>query len=68
MGILSWFARTRFPEEPGWLRRWVIIPHGRDDAKLAEIKRAAAADVEEMEEEDREYFRQDGPGNRGDGT
>jgi hypothetical protein len=50
------------PEEPGWLRR-LVIPAGRhDDPKLDEVKRAAAEDVAEMEEENREYFRQDGPG------
>lgn len=64
MGILSWFARARNPEEPRWLRRWLILPHGTDDPGLAEIKRAAAADVAEMEKEDREFFRHDGPGNR----
>ena len=30
--------------------------------ELDELKRAAAADVAEMEAEDRKYFRQDGPG------
>lgn len=66
MGIRSWFASSRFPEEPRWLRRWVIIKHGPDDPKLRKIKRAAAADVADMEEEDRKYFRQDGPGHRED--
>lgn len=62
MGIFSWFWSTRDPEEPGWMRRLVLLPRGRTDPKLERIKRAAAADVAAMEEEDREYFRQDGPG------
>ena len=66
MGIFSWFASSRSPEEPGWLRRWLIPASRPDDPKLDEIKRAAAADVAEMEEEDRRYFRRDGPGHRED--
>ena len=64
MGIFSWLgareAEVR-PDGPGWLRRWVM-PTGRRSRKLDEIKRAAAADAAEMLEEDRKYFRQDGPG------
>lgn len=70
MGIFSWlaarFGSTRSPEEPGWLRRMVILPPGSDDPGVDEIKRAAAEDVAEMEEEDRRYFRQDGPGGQQD--
>lgn len=66
MGIFSWFSSTRFPEEPGWIRRWVFLRPGRPDPKLERIKRAAAADVAAMEEEDRKYFRQDGPGSQED--
>ncbi len=66
MGIISWisswFASTRDPEEPRWVRRAVTPPPARDDPKLDEIKRAAAADVEAMEKEKRAYFRPDGPG------
>jgi hypothetical protein len=60
MGFLSWLVNSS--NEGGWLRRWVIRS-GRPDPKLDEIKRAAAEDVALMEEEDRRYFRQDGPGN-----
>jgi hypothetical protein len=49
-------------EEPGWLRRWVMPQSGRDDLKTGRIKQAAAEDVAELEEEDREYFRRDAPG------
>lgn len=70
MGIFSWFsdrfASSRSPEEPGWMRRWLIPGAGRHDPKLDEIKRAASADVAEMEKENRKYFRQDGPGRRED--
>jgi len=61
MGLLSWFLDQGSDFRPRWLRRWVV-PKGRPDPKLADIKRAAAADVAAMEEEDRKYFRQDGPG------
>ncbi|HEY6275364.1 MAG TPA: hypothetical protein VIX86_03455 [Streptosporangiaceae bacterium] len=66
MGIFSWFASrfasTRDPEEPRWVRRLVFPPPGKDNPKLDEIKRAAAADVEAMEKEKHTYFRPDGPG------
>ena len=66
MRIFSWFSSARYPEEPRWLRRWVLLRPGRRDAKVEAIKRAAAADVAAMEAESREYFRQDGPGDRED--
>jgi hypothetical protein len=62
MGILSWFTSTRNPEEPGWIRRLVVPRPGRDDPKVDQRKRAAEADVEELEEEGRRYFREDAPG------
>jgi hypothetical protein len=61
MGILSWFRTRELGNEPSWFRR-LVMPRGRPDPKLDELKRAAAADVAEMEAEDRKYFRQDGPG------
>jgi hypothetical protein len=66
MGIFSWFSTTRYPEEPRWLRRWVFLRPGRRDPKLERIKRAAAEDVAAMEAEDRNYFRQEGPGDQED--
>jgi hypothetical protein len=60
MGFLSWLVNTS--NDGGWLRRWVIRTGRKPNPKLEEIKRAAAADVAAMEEEDRKYFRQDGPG------
>lgn len=62
MGIISWFLRDREPEEPGWLRRWLMPGGGQDDPELDEIRRAAAADVAEMEHENHQHFRQNGPG------
>lgn len=61
MGFISWFMDRGSDFRPRWLRRW-IVPTGRPDPKLDEIKRAAAADAAAMEAEDRKYFRQDGPG------
>jgi hypothetical protein len=61
MGIFSRFGLRRPEGTPGWMSRW-LLPTGRRSEKLDEIKRAAAADVAAMEEEDRRYFRQDGPG------
>ncbi len=66
MGIFSWFRARELADEPNWLQRMVMPRGHRRDARLEEIKRAAAADVAEMEAEDRKYFRQDGPGNEED--
>jgi hypothetical protein len=61
MGILSWLVNSS--NDGGWLRRWVMpTRRRRPSRKLDEIKRAAGEDVAAMEAEDREYFRQDGPG------
>ena len=63
MGLRSWFRNRELDDdEPGWFQR-LVMPRGRPDPKLDELKRAAAADVAEMEAEDRKYFRQDSPGN-----
>jgi hypothetical protein len=62
MGLLSWFLDQGSDFRPRWLRRWVV-PSGRPDPKLDDIKKAASADVAAMEAEDRKYFRHDGPGN-----
>ena len=61
MGLFPRFRSDGSGDGPTWLRRWVTST-GRRDPELDEIKQAAAADVAEMEEEDRKYFRQDGPG------
>ncbi len=66
--IMGFFARFRFrssAEEPGWLRRWVMPP-GHDDPEIDRLKRAAAADVAEVEE-DQKHFDPNGPGQQDDG-
>jgi hypothetical protein len=59
---------TSYSNGPGSvrLRRWVVPPGGNEDPELDETKRAAAADVAEMQKEDRKYFRPDGPGDQED--
>ena len=59
------FSRKRAPRDPaerGLFQRRVMPRGHPPDQKLQEIRRAAEADVEEMEAEDRKYFRQDAPG------
>ena len=56
----------RDPAEPGLFQR-LVQPRGHPpDRKLEEMRRAAEADVERIEAEDRKYFRQDGPGSNED--
>ena len=57
----SWSGALGSPRWQNWLRRLVIPGAGRDDPQIDEIKRVAAADVAELEEDDR-YFDQHGPG------
>jgi hypothetical protein len=45
-----------------WLRRLVIPGTGADDPQVDEMKRVAAADVAELEEEEERHFDPDGPG------
>ena len=60
MGISSWFGARGSARRQNWLRR-LVMPAGRDDPQVDEMKRAAAADVAELEE-DEPYFDPDGPG------
>ncbi len=63
MGFLSRFRARGQTDERSLFQR-LVMPRGRPpDAELKRIQEAAAADVADMEEEDRKYFRQDGPGN-----
>jgi hypothetical protein len=66
MGIFSRFSSRKSADKPDRLRRWVVPSGGNQDPERDEIKRAAAADVAEMEKEDRTYFRPDGPGDQED--
>jgi hypothetical protein len=63
MGLFSRFRDRRSPDERSWFDR-LVMPRGHPpDPEHEQIKEAAAADVADMEAEDRKYFRQDGPGN-----
>ena len=63
MGFLSRFRARGQTDERSLFQR-LVMPRGRPpDPELEEIKEAAAADVAEMEAEDRKYFDQDSPGN-----
>jgi hypothetical protein len=63
MGVFSRFRDRRSSGEQSWFER-LVMPRGHPpDPKLEEIRRAVAADVADMEAEDRKYFRQDSPGN-----
>jgi len=62
MGIFSRFRERGRAGKPSLFRRLVMPAGHPPDPKLEELKRAVAADVAEMEAEDRKYFRQDGPG------
>ena len=56
-----WFGARGSARRQSWLRR-LVMPAGRDDdPQVEEMKRAAAADVAEVEEDD-PYFDPDGPG------
>lgn len=62
MPLFSRKKAPRDPAAPGLFQR-LVMPRGHPpDPELEEIRRAAEADVERMEAEDRKYFRQDGPG------
>jgi len=61
MGKWSWFGARGSERRQSWLRRLVIPATGRDDPQIDEMKRVAAADVAELEEDDR-HFDPDAPG------
>lgn len=61
MGRWSWSGARRAARRQNWLRRLVIPATGQDDPQIDEMKRVAAADVAELEEDDR-HFDPDGPG------
>jgi hypothetical protein len=60
MGISSWFGARGAARRQNWLRR-LVMPTGHDDPQIEERKRVAAADVAELEEDDR-HSDPDGPG------
>ena len=56
----SWFGARGSARRQNWLRR-LVMPAGHDDPQVEEMKRVAAADAAELEEDDR-YSGPDGPG------
>ena len=63
MGFLSRF-RARGQTDDRSLFERLVMPRGRPpDPELKRIQEAAAADVADMEAEDRKYFEQNSPGN-----
>ena len=63
MGFFSRFRARGQPDERSLFQR-LVMPRGHPpDPELRRIQEAAAADVADMEAEDRKYFRQDSPGN-----
>jgi hypothetical protein len=72
MGIFSWFGSRRFSRfrsrvpagGPGRPHSLVANP-GHDSRRAEEIKRAAAADVARVREDDK-YFGPDSPGDQDD--
>jgi hypothetical protein len=62
MGLFSRSRDRQRTDDRSWFER-LVMPRGHPpDPELERIREAAAADVADMEAEDRKYFRQDGPG------
>ena len=61
MGISSWFGARGSARRQSWLRRLVMPTGHDDDPRVDEMKRAAAADVAELEK-DAQHFDPGGPG------
>ena len=49
----SWFGARESARRQNWLRRLVIPATGPDDQQIDEMKKVAAADVAELEEDGR---------------
>ena len=62
--MLPWY-RSYVPSGLGRRPRSLLARPGRDSPRGAEIKRAAAADVKRLEEDDK-YFGVNAPGNQED--
>jgi hypothetical protein len=65
MGIFSWFRSRWTTEEPDD-QHSLILRNQEDDPELDEIRRAAAADVAAVEQDDR-FFGRDAPANQDEG-
>jgi hypothetical protein len=63
MGVFFRFRARGQTDERSLFQR-LVMPRGHPpDPELKRIQEAAAADVADMEAEDRKYFDQDSPGN-----
>jgi hypothetical protein len=63
MGIFSWLSRWR--EDPSE-RHSLIFRNDEDDPEFDEVRRAAAADVAAVEQDDK-FFGPNAPANRDEG-
>ena len=62
MGVFSRSRASGQADGRSWFQR-LVMPRGHPpDPELEQIKEAAAADVAEMEAEDRKYFDPNSPG------
>ena len=66
MGVFSRSRARGRRDERSWFQR-LVMPRGHPpDPELEQIRDAVAADVADMEAEDRRYFDKDGPANSED--
>ena len=72
MGVFSWLKSRALPLYRSHTPSGLGDPHslvadpGRDSARGAAIKEAAAADVARLEEDDKYFGQEDAPGNQED--
>jgi len=64
MGIFSWLSRWR--DDPSAERRTLIFRNDEDDPEFDEVRRAAAADVAAVEQDDK-FFGRNAPANQDEG-
>jgi hypothetical protein len=64
MGIFSWLSRWR--DDPSAGRTTLIFRNDEDDPEFDEVRRAAAADVAAVEQDDK-FFGPNSPADQGDG-
>ena len=66
MGVFSRSRARGQTDERSWFQR-LVMPRGHPpDPELEQVREAAAADVADMEAENRPYFDKDSPGNSED--
>jgi hypothetical protein len=64
MGIFSWLSRWR--EDPSAGRPTLIFRNDEDDPAVDEVRRAAAADVAAVEQDDK-FFGRNAPADKDEG-